>query len=302
MKNISAAIETIREKLPQVVYRLDEPMRNHTSFRIGGPVSVMFFPKSQAELKALCRILYGLEARPLLLGNGTNILAEDCPIERIVLKTHGGLDDIRLTGETELTAECGALLSKLAVFALEHGLTGLEFATRYSRDAGRRCGEMNAGAYGGEMKNVVVRTTALMEWSSVCDVVGEDHGFSYRRSRFSDTGDVIVSSVLRLQPGAPEEIKRRMEELSSKRRASQPLTPAERRKRLQAPKIRLRGRADRAGGPQGLCRRRRHGIRQARGLHREPRQRVLLRFAGCVMDHVQGEGRTSVRRHAGAGG
>ena len=223
MEKITAAIETIRRTLPEAAYRLDEPMKNHTSFRLGGPVRAMFFPKSSEELTALCRILRGLDVRPILLGNGTNLLVEDGPLELIAVKTHGGLDGIALTGEAEITAESGTLLSRLAVFAQEHGLTGLEFAHGIPGTLGGAVA-MNAGAYGGEMKHVVVKTTALMAWSTVYDISGDDHAFSYRRSRFSDSGDVILSSVLQLRPGAPEEIRSRMEELSAKRRESQPLT------------------------------------------------------------------------------
>jgi UDP-N-acetylmuramate dehydrogenase len=198
-------------------------MKNHTSFRIGGPVSAMFFPKAPEEFRAVCRILRELGSKPLILGNGTNILAGDGPIDRIAVKTQVGLDDIRLTGETEMTAECGALLSRLAVFALEHALTGLEFAHGIPGTLGGAVA-MNAGAYGGEMRDVVYKTTALMDWSSPFDIVGADHGFSYRRSRFSDSGDIILSSVIRLKKGDPGEIKCRMEELAGKRRESQPLT------------------------------------------------------------------------------
>ena len=260
MRNISAAIETIRAALPGVVCRFDEPMKNHTSFRIGGPVSAMFFPASEEALTALWRALRGTGLKPLILGNGTNILADDGPIERVVIKTHGGLDEIRLTGETEITAQCGALLSRLAVFAQEHGLTGLEFAHGIPGTLGGAVA-MNAGAYGGEIRQAVHRTTVLLEWSAVSDVTGDDHAFSYRRSRFSDTGDIIVSSVLRLRRGVPEEIKARMEELSGKRRESQPLAQPSAGSAFKRPKNGYAAALIEQAGPQGFCRRRRHGVR-----------------------------------------
>jgi UDP-N-acetylmuramate dehydrogenase len=121
-----------------------------------------------------------------------------------------------------MTAESGILLSKLAVFALEHSLTGLEFAHGIPGTLGGAV-SMNAGAYGGEMKDIVVKTTAVAPDSQVFDVIGDAHGFSYRRSRFSEMNHVILSSVLKLDKGDPEVIKSRMDELSRKRRESQPL-------------------------------------------------------------------------------
>lgn len=222
MKSVQDALEAVRRRLPEIRFRTDEPLKAHTSFKIGGPVSVMFFPKSTAELRDLGRILYDSGCRFLVIGNGTNILADDKPIDMIAVKTHGGLGSIRLTGETELTAECGALLSKLTAAALEHGLTGLEFAHGIPGTLGGAVA-MNAGAYGGEMKDVIVKTTAFGRWSSVYEVRREDHGFFYRRSRFSDSDDIILSSVIRLKKGDPKDIRRKMEELSRKRRESQPL-------------------------------------------------------------------------------
>lgn len=222
MNSVHAVFETIRELIPEIKYSLEEPMREHTSFRIGGPVSVMFFPKSSEELKALCGILNDFNLKSMVIGNGTNLLADDGPLELVVIKTHDGLGDITLTGETEITAGCGVLLSKLANFALENGLSGLEFAHGIPGTLGGAV-SMNAGAYGGEIKDVVVRTSALGMGRQLYEVRGDDHGFSYRRSRFSDSEDVILSSVIRLQKGDSREIKSRMEELAQKRRASQPL-------------------------------------------------------------------------------
>ncbi|SHH93674.1 UDP-N-acetylmuramate dehydrogenase [Sporobacter termitidis DSM 10068] len=223
MNNVSAVFETLRELLPDIEYRLDEPLKEHTSFRIGGPVSVMFFPKSPEELRILCGVLKNFSLKALVIGNGTNLLADDGPIDLAVVKTHAGLGDIRLTGETEITAESGVLLSRLAGFALEHALTGLEFAHGIPGTLGGAVA-MNAGAYGGEMKDVVAKTSFLGQGLALYDIYGADHAFSYRRSRFSDSGDIILSSVLRLKKGDPQEIRARMEALAAKRRESQPLT------------------------------------------------------------------------------
>jgi len=188
----------------------------------------MFFPASQDEMMRLCGVLSDIPVKPLIMGNGTNLLVEDRPLKLIVIKTQGGLGNITQTGEYEITAESGVLLSKLAVFAHEHGLTGLEFAHGIPGTLGGAV-SMNAGAYGGEMRDVVASTTALdpgagsSSWAGPYEVSGDEHEFSYRHSRFSDTDSVLLSSVIKLKRGQPEEIRARMDELAAKRRASQPL-------------------------------------------------------------------------------
>jgi UDP-N-acetylmuramate dehydrogenase len=223
MNHISAAFEAILKQMPEIEYRMNEPMKKHTSFKIGGNVTAMFFPKAQNDIMTLSRILYGFGIKPLIIGNGTNLLAEDGPLDILAIKTHGGLHDIKLSDDTEITAESGVLLSKLAVFALAHSLTGLEFAHGIPGTLGGAV-SMNAGAYGGEIKDVVIRTTAVRPDAAVYDITGDEHAFAYRNSRFSDSGDMIVSSVLKLSKGDPQEIKSHMETLAQKRRESQPLT------------------------------------------------------------------------------
>lgn len=222
MKDISAAIDAVRKQLPEIECRLGESMKNHTSFRIGGNVSAMYIPKTISEITSLCGILREKGLRPLIIGNGTNLLVEDGVIRLLVVKTHAGLSDIRMTGDTEITAESGALLSKLAVFAMTQGLSGLEFAHGIPGTLGGAV-SMNAGAYGGEMKDVVIKTTATDQGSAVYDTTGPAHDFSYRHSRFSDSDDVILSSVIRLKRSSAEEIRSKMDELAEKRRESQPL-------------------------------------------------------------------------------
>lgn len=222
MDHISDAFEAIRKQLPEIKYRTGEPMKNHTSFKIGGNVTAMFFPVSQSEVVTLMKILHGFGFRPLVIGNGTNLLAEDGSLDFMVIKTYGGLNGIKLTDDAEITAESGVLLSKLASFAMERGLTGLEFAHGIPGTLGGAV-SMNAGAYGGEIKNIVMKTTALTPDAAHFDISGDAHEFSNRRSRFSDSGDVILSSVLKLAKGDPEEIKGQMDMLAKKRRESQPL-------------------------------------------------------------------------------
>ncbi len=222
MKDMPDVIRALRNALPQTAVRLDEPMKEHTSFRIGGRVSAMFFPASGEELASLSRALHRLGVRPLVIGNGTNLLVEDGQLDIIVIKTHGGLTAIRQDGAQALTAECGVTLARLAVFAQERGLKGLEFAHGIPGTLGGAV-MMNAGAYGGEMRDVVVKTLSISPDGTETVTEGEAHAFSYRHSCFQDAGETVVSSVVKLNTGDPAEIKRSMEELAKKRRSSQPL-------------------------------------------------------------------------------
>ena len=207
----------IRRTLPTEI-RQSEPMSRHCSFRIGGECDAMLFPRTGEEAAAILAMLSRAGEVPFLLGNGTNLLITDGPFHRIVLNLTG-MDAVGGEGLT-LTAGAGATLAQLAVQAARRGLTGLEFAHGIPGTVGGGV-SMNAGAYGGELKDVV---------TSVCYLTGQglrqetaDGGFSYRHSVFSDTDKLILSARFQLREGDPEAIRQRMRELMDKRRASQPL-------------------------------------------------------------------------------
>ena len=197
-------------------------MKDHTSFRIGGPARAMFFPNSAGALGSLCEIMRDYGVIPTIIGNGTNLLVADSPLDIAVVGTTM-LKNIRKTGDIEITAESGASLSEIALFAYGQGFSGLEFAHGIPGTLGGAV-VMNAGAYGCEMKDVVRATAALGPELEVVETAGEEHGFSYRRSRFSGTGDIVLSSALRLQNSTKESIRERMDELGARRRKSQPLS------------------------------------------------------------------------------
>ncbi|MCL2409292.1 MAG: UDP-N-acetylmuramate dehydrogenase [Oscillospiraceae bacterium] len=221
MDAISKALEVSGRLLPTIECRLNEPMKNHTSFRTGGPVRAMFLPKSAEELTELSAVLRESGVRPFIMGNGTNLLVDDRAFEIIVIKTTE-LNNIAQTGETEITAASGIILAKLALFACERGLAGLEFAHGIPGTLGGAV-SMNAGAYGGEMKDVIQVTTALNPETGVFSVTDDEHDFSYRHSRFLDNEDIILSSAVRLRKDDAAKIRARMDELSQRRRESQPL-------------------------------------------------------------------------------
>lgn len=202
--------------------RRAEKLSRHTSFRIGGPAAAMVFPRSAAELTRACRILRLHGQAPLLLGNGTNILAPDEGLARIVIKTHNGLAGCRVAEDGVIIAESGLLLSRLAVAARDASLAGMAFAHGIPGTLGGAV-VMNAGAYGGELGDVVRRVVYLDENLETHEAAGDELAFSYRHSLFSDRACVILEAELRLEKGNREAIQTEMEALAVKRRESQPL-------------------------------------------------------------------------------
>ena len=206
-----------------IALRLEEPLQLHTSFRIGGPVQAMLFPQGEAQLIQALTCLKEAGCTPLLIGNGSNLLAADGPISRVIVKTHDGVGEIRRLDESGIYVSAGALLSRAAVFARDLGLSGLEFAHGIPGTLGGAV-VMNAGAYGGEMAHVIETVDFLDEESMTRMTLGEDAlDFSYRHSRFSHKNHAILGAKLALHPADPREIQARMEELSQRRKASQPL-------------------------------------------------------------------------------
>ncbi len=215
-------LKRLRNTMPNLRLSTDEPMSRHTSFKIGGPVSAMALPSSAEELADVCAAAKECGVRPFIFGNGTNLLVQDEPLEMFAIKTAEGMTRVRFTESGGIYAESGALLSKVAVFAQRNGLKGIEFAHGIPGTIGGAV-SMNAGAYGGEMKDAVVLTEYLDEELERRTAAGDEHAFAYRKSAFSENGRIILGSVLKLEAGDSEAIKARMNELSAKRRASQPL-------------------------------------------------------------------------------
>lgn len=212
----------IHDYLPDLKWAADEPMAKHTSFRIGGPAKRMAFPKTREQLVVLMGFLQDAGVKPLLIGNGTNLLVADKGLDTVVIDTSAELSHIELTDEGEIAADAGVSLAKLALFAWKNGLTGLEFAHGIPGSLGGAV-SMNAGAYGGEMKDVVVSTRYLDHDLNLCEAVGAAHDFGYRHSVFSDTDCIVLGSTLALTSGDPAEIRVRMLDLSERRRSRQPL-------------------------------------------------------------------------------
>lgn len=209
-----------RSRCPELTILENEPMSRHCSFRIGGPCGAMLLPSSVSEVETVCALLAEAGEKPLLIGNGTNLLVTDAPLHRIVLRLGEEFSRIEPVGDTALRAESGVTLSRLASFAAARSLAGLEFAHGIPGTLGGAV-SMNAGAYGGEMKDVVTSVTYLGEDLSVRET--DDAGFSYRHSRFSDTGCIVLGAEVSLHEDDPDAVRERMRSLAERRRSSQPL-------------------------------------------------------------------------------
>jgi UDP-N-acetylmuramate dehydrogenase len=229
MDTVSLAIKTLMQKQPDIFFKLDEPLCHYTTFNIGGPVRAMFFPKNPTCLIEICNVLDDHSLTPLILGNGSNILAYDEKLDLVVINTSELNSSSLLPSKKhiaqeyeDITVDAGTLLSKAAVFACNHGLTGLEFAHGIPGTIGGAV-VMNAGAYGEEMKDIVHGTTAFNVKTGVFTLTTAENEFSYRHSRFSEGNDIVLSTVLRLKKGDKKLIKQKMDELGARRRDSQPL-------------------------------------------------------------------------------
>ena len=223
MDRLEMLARVLRRELPGLEVRENEPMRNHTTFRIGGPARLMALPRSEEEAQSAVRLAAELGVEPLFMGNGSNLLAADAGVEAFLIKSFDGLGRLELAGEAGIRAGSGVLLSRLANFALANGLTGLEFAHGIPGTLGGAAA-MNAGAYGGEMAQVLTRVTYLDEGGAPVTLPVERCGLSYRHSVFSNHPQwLILEAELALAPGQAEQIRGRMAELAQRRREKQPL-------------------------------------------------------------------------------
>ncbi|MDR0839701.1 MAG: UDP-N-acetylmuramate dehydrogenase [Oscillospiraceae bacterium] len=212
----------ISDLLPGIEVRRGEPMSAHTSFKIGGAVDAMVFPKSEGELVAALRALRGRGIDPLIVGNGTNLLVSDNPRGVVAVKTVPGVGELRAEGERSVRASCGVTLARAAAFAGERALAGLEFAHGIPGSVGGAV-FMNAGAYGGEVGGVVRSVTALTKSGEIAELSRGECGFSYRRSGFPEGNLIVLSVIFDLSEGNPEDIQRNMQNFAEQRREKQPL-------------------------------------------------------------------------------
>ncbi len=197
-----------------------EPMSRHTTFRTGGPADLLVQPKAE-QIAPILEVCRNEEIPWTIIGNGSNLLVGDGGIRGVVLEIGKQMSDIAIEG-TVITAGAGAMLSSIASRAAAAELTGMEFASGIPGSLGGAV-VMNAGAYGGEMKDILQKVTVLTPDGTVQTLSVEELELSYRHSIIPEEGYLVISAVLKLQPGNADEIQSIMDDLKEKRVSKQPL-------------------------------------------------------------------------------
>lgn len=203
----------------EVLY--DEPMKNHTTFKIGGPCDVLVMPNTIEQILNVLNLVKENDLAYMIIGNGSNLLVSDEGIRKVIVKLHKNFSKITLEGN-KITSQAGATLKEIADFALENKLQGFEFASGIPGDLGGAV-TMNAGAYGGEMKDVLESVKVIDKDLNVLDIDAKDMSLRYRNSRVQDEGLIVLEAVINLSEGDYDKIKEYQDELTFKRESKQPL-------------------------------------------------------------------------------
>lgn len=209
------------KSINDVDLKCDEDMSLHTTLKMGGKAHVFVTVKTMAALGELIHVLKSVKSDYFLLGNGSNILVSDKGLDIPVIRLAGDFDKVTAEGDM-IKAGAAALLSSVARTALDNSLTGLEFASGIPGSVGGAM-VMNAGAYGGEMKDAVVSVKVMDENGDVSEYSNEDMAFGYRDSILKRRKLIVIETVFKLKKGDKESIKNTMDELNKKRREKQPL-------------------------------------------------------------------------------
>ncbi|RXS75919.1 UDP-N-acetylmuramate dehydrogenase [Blautia faecicola] len=217
--------EEIIKRLEQTVesdqFLREEPMKKHITFRVGGPAACFLTPSTKEQIREILHICQEEKTPYFILGNGSNLLVSDQGFDGVVLQVYKNMNQVTVEGE-HLRVQAGALLSATARKALEAGLTGMEFAAGIPGTMGGAA-VMNAGAYGGEMKDILESVTVLTPEGEQKELKNEELQLGYRTSVVKEKGYIVLEAVLSLKKGDPEAIKSRMDELKEQRVTKQPL-------------------------------------------------------------------------------
>jgi len=200
--------------------KIDEPMKNHTSFKVGGPADVLVYPSNYEMVKDLINICKENKVDYFILGNGSNLIIRDGGIRGVVIKL-GHLNKI-VVDENLVSAQCGAKLYSVADQALKNSLSGLEFASGIPGSIGGATA-MNAGAYDGEMAKVIESALAIDNEGNIRELNKGELEFGYRNSAILKYGYIVLETRMRLSNGEKAFIKERMDDLAEKRKSKQPL-------------------------------------------------------------------------------
>ncbi|MDY0256437.1 UDP-N-acetylmuramate dehydrogenase [Gudongella oleilytica] len=241
--------------------RFDEPMSAHTSFKIGGPADVLIRITSEEEMEKALRVSRERNVPLFIMGNGSNLLVKDGGIRGVVLKINDGFDHVRIDDDT-IYAQAGALLTAVSKAALRESLEGLEFASGIPGTIGGAI-SMNAGAYGGEMKDVVTLVRAIDKYGRKLQLSGHEMEFAYRNSRVKRDDLIVLDVAIKLKKGDYTKIDGKMKELTVQRTSKQPLEMPSAGSTFKRPEGYFAGKLIEDSGLRGL----RHGDAQVSEKH-----------------------------------
>ncbi len=219
--NILSDIITLSEKLGCCTL-VNEPLSKHTTFKVGGNCPLAVFASSDESIKSIIKYCTTNGVKLLVIGNGSNLLVSDKGFDGVVLIIGKDYQSLTLVDDTTIEVKSGCLLSQLCMFALQNELTGLEFAYGIPGTVGGAV-YMNAGAYDGEISNVIETAQAIDSDSNVVTFTREQMELGYRKSIFQDIDCVITKAVFKLKKGDKAEIKAKMDDLMNRRKSKQPL-------------------------------------------------------------------------------
>ncbi len=222
MTDLTQFQRNIATYLPGVELRFSESMAKHTSFRIGGPAEVMAFPTDVQQLRMILKTSSLLDCNIAILGAGTNVLAPDGGVDGIVVCLKDCLNGMRRLDDTRIYVAAGVTMTRAAVYAAGLGLSGMEFAHGIPGTVGGGV-YMNAGAYGGEIKDICESVDVLTATGELVTYNRSQMNFTYRHSRVEDEGGIVLGAVFRLVPKQEELIRSAMQDLMNRRKHSQPL-------------------------------------------------------------------------------
>lgn len=219
--NKQVMFKSFKEVIKQGKVLIDEPMKKHTSFKIGGPVDILVIPGSLDEILQAVRVCKSHDVDFRIIGNGSNLLVKDKGIRGIAIKIADNFKNISVV-ENKMTVQAGALLSTISKYALKNSLTGFEFAGGIPGTIGGAV-TMNAGAYGGEMKHVVESVKCVDRDGKIINLSNQEMNFGYRQSKVEENLTVLEVE-LKLEESNCNDIKAKMDELNKKRTTKQPLS------------------------------------------------------------------------------
>ena len=214
--------QRLSDILPAFSIREEEPLSKHTSFRIGGPAELMVFPNTVEQLKQIFPAAKACGIKSRILGSGSNVLAPDEGVRGLVICTRECLMGLELVNGTQVIAMSGMTMAQTAMFAARNGLSGMEFAHGIPGSVGGGV-YMNAGAYGGELKDCVIWTEFMDSDGNIIRFEGAQQGFGYRTSNFQGREGIILRSCFALTASDEATVRSKIKELNDRRRASQPL-------------------------------------------------------------------------------